>query len=440
MTIHSIYFLQANEVGAVAALLSELLQIPSSPNDQHHWVLANGFSTPYFVFSERRSAAKDEADDGCVCPPVKFELPLVVKSVHERLRAASLLCLDKAAVTDGVETQWVARMRKLLWLPARGCSIEGWAASDVLLRYLEDSHQIKVPEISESQWKQAMQENEHLAEIAAGTVAFQHRLSSLLSNNICVDEAALEGCSRRVADSRVFRIERFAIRQKDNLQLRDSLAFVDVSLSNRYSGSFTLQVPRGNYLTNVYRNVTVFAAQLIPLDLVLKESRRAIEVSHSVLQYKETIKEYYRAEIEAATAKNDTPFLEGLVSLFVLQPPAAVKLEKSDFREHPPAALMLASHFDTAVSSPGGADAGSGVAIALEVLRNVLHAPQVKLNRPLMLVLNGCEENILPGSHAFSTMHPWMRNQAGMFLNLEAAGSVLPNKSKLQVEYPQLTQ
>ena len=87
-------------------------------------------------------------------------------------------------------------------------------------------------------------------------------------------------------------------------------------------------------------------------------------------------------------------------------------------------AVMLSSHYDSVPESPGAADAGSGVASILEVLRAVkAGAP---LQNDLLILITDGEEEGLTGAAGFVRDHPDIAQRVGVVLNFEARGSSGP--------------
>ncbi|KAH8384740.1 hypothetical protein KR093_007130, partial [Drosophila rubida] len=82
--------------------------------------------------------------------------------------------------------------------------------------------------------------------------------------------------------------------------------------------------------------------------------------------------------------------------------------------------LLLNSHFDTVLTSPGASDDGFMVAVMLEVLRVMATTAQY-LEHPVVFLFNGDEEMGMQASHGFITQHKWARN-CKAFINLEGAG------------------
>lgn len=83
-------------------------------------------------------------------------------------------------------------------------------------------------------------------------------------------------------------------------------------------------------------------------------------------------------------------------------------------------ALLVNSHFDSGVSSPGAMDARSCNAVMLELIRSLSHAEN-PLHHPLIFLFNGAEESLQEGSHGFITQHAW-RSTIGSVLNFDAGG------------------
>lgn len=88
-------------------------------------------------------------------------------------------------------------------------------------------------------------------------------------------------------------------------------------------------------------------------------------------------------------------------------------------------ALMLLSHYDSnPFSSPGAADAGSGVVTILEGLR--VYLADNKPKNDLLVLISDAEELGLNGADIFVNQHPWA-SKVGLVLNFEARGSGGPS-------------
>jgi hypothetical protein len=85
-------------------------------------------------------------------------------------------------------------------------------------------------------------------------------------------------------------------------------------------------------------------------------------------------------------------------------------------------AIALVSHYDSAASSPGGADDGLGVAVSLEAARVLAGQP---LRHTLAVIVTDAEELGLMGAAAFST-DP-LAEQLGAYINIEAVGNGGPS-------------
>ncbi|KAH8384735.1 hypothetical protein KR093_007119, partial [Drosophila rubida] len=83
--------------------------------------------------------------------------------------------------------------------------------------------------------------------------------------------------------------------------------------------------------------------------------------------------------------------------------------------------LLVNSHFDTVLTSPGAGDDGFMVAVVLEVLR-VMATTKQHFEHPVVFLFNGDEEMGMQASHGFITQHKWARNCKAV-INLDAAGS-----------------
>ena len=83
-------------------------------------------------------------------------------------------------------------------------------------------------------------------------------------------------------------------------------------------------------------------------------------------------------------------------------------------------AVVLMSHYDSAVGSPGAADDAAGVAASLEVVR-ALQAEGLPRERDLVLVITDAEEQGLLGAQAY--FDAVQRPQIGAVINLETRGA-----------------
>lgn len=84
-------------------------------------------------------------------------------------------------------------------------------------------------------------------------------------------------------------------------------------------------------------------------------------------------------------------------------------------------AILLMSHYDSAVGSPGAADDAAGVAASLEAVRALI-AQDAPRRRDLIVLITDGEEQGLLGAVAFFQQHP-MRTRVGAVVNLETRGA-----------------
>ena len=96
-------------------------------------------------------------------------------------------------------------------------------------------------------------------------------------------------------------------------------------------------------------------------------------------------------------------------------------------------ALLLMSHYDDATySSPGAADASSGVATILEGVRAFLQKGTQPKNDIIILITDGEELGLL-GAKAFVDKHAWAQD-IGLVLNFEARGTAGPAYMLIETE------
>ncbi|KAJ3100878.1 hypothetical protein HDU97_001868 [Phlyctochytrium planicorne] len=83
--------------------------------------------------------------------------------------------------------------------------------------------------------------------------------------------------------------------------------------------------------------------------------------------------------------------------------------------------LLLNSHFDTQIVTPGACDDACAVAVMLEIAR-IVSLRQTPMRNSVILLFNGAEESLQDASHAFVTTSPLAANVRA-FLNLESMGN-----------------
>ncbi|KAL0954165.1 hypothetical protein HGRIS_005299 [Hohenbuehelia grisea] len=88
-------------------------------------------------------------------------------------------------------------------------------------------------------------------------------------------------------------------------------------------------------------------------------------------------------------------------------------------KEH---AVLVNSHLDSTLPSPGAADDAIAVGIMLECMRVLVQTPGWSPNHAIVFLFNNAEESLQDGSHMYSTQHPTASTVRAV-INLEAAGT-----------------
>ncbi|KAK7024849.1 peptide hydrolase [Favolaschia claudopus] len=88
-------------------------------------------------------------------------------------------------------------------------------------------------------------------------------------------------------------------------------------------------------------------------------------------------------------------------------------------KEH---ALLLNSHLDSTLPSPGAADDAISVGIMLDCIRVLVDTPAWSPAHAVIFLFNNAEESLQDASHLFSTQHP-IAHTVRAVINLEAAGT-----------------
>ncbi|KAI8985766.1 hypothetical protein BD414DRAFT_462425 [Trametes punicea] len=91
-------------------------------------------------------------------------------------------------------------------------------------------------------------------------------------------------------------------------------------------------------------------------------------------------------------------------------------------KEH---AVLVNSHVDSTLPSPGAADDALSVGVMLECIRVLVNTPAWEPKHAIIFLFNNAEESLQDGSHLFSTQHP-VANTVRAAINLEAAGTTGP--------------
>ncbi|KAI0676099.1 hypothetical protein C8Q78DRAFT_369024 [Trametes maxima] len=91
-------------------------------------------------------------------------------------------------------------------------------------------------------------------------------------------------------------------------------------------------------------------------------------------------------------------------------------------KEH---AVLVNSHVDSTLPSPGAADDALSVGVMLECIRVLVNTPGWEPKHAIVFLFNNAEESLQDGSHLFSTQHPVAKTVRAA-INLEAAGTTGP--------------
>ncbi|KAL5273662.1 hypothetical protein ACFFRR_000426 [Megaselia abdita] len=105
-------------------------------------------------------------------------------------------------------------------------------------------------------------------------------------------------------------------------------------------------------------------------------------------------------------------YYQDLTNIVIKVSPLNVKTEN---------ALLINSHYDSEIGSPGAGDAGIMIACMLETFRVIAKDDQ-PLDHTVIFLLNGSEENGLLAAHGFITSHKWAK-YAKALINLDSAGN-----------------
>ncbi|KAI0358143.1 hypothetical protein OH77DRAFT_1421438 [Trametes cingulata] len=91
-------------------------------------------------------------------------------------------------------------------------------------------------------------------------------------------------------------------------------------------------------------------------------------------------------------------------------------------KEH---SVVVNSHVDSTLPSPGAADDALSVGIMLDCIRVLINTPGWEPKYAIVFLFNNAEESLQDGSHLFSTQHPVAKTVRAA-INLEAAGTTGP--------------
>ncbi|KAF8972707.1 hypothetical protein BDZ97DRAFT_1649998 [Flammula alnicola] len=85
-------------------------------------------------------------------------------------------------------------------------------------------------------------------------------------------------------------------------------------------------------------------------------------------------------------------------------------------------AVLVNSHLDSTLPSPGAADDALSVGVMLDCMRVLVETPEWSPKHAIIFLFNHAEESLQDGSHLFSTQHP-IASTVRAVVNLEAAGT-----------------
>lgn len=88
-------------------------------------------------------------------------------------------------------------------------------------------------------------------------------------------------------------------------------------------------------------------------------------------------------------------------------------------------AVLINSHLDSTLPSPGAADDALAVGVMIECVRVLVNTPGWEPKHAVIFLFNNAEESLQDGSHLFSTQHP-IASTVRAVVNLEAAGTAGP--------------
>lgn len=88
-------------------------------------------------------------------------------------------------------------------------------------------------------------------------------------------------------------------------------------------------------------------------------------------------------------------------------------------KEH---AVLVNSHLDSTLPSPGASDDAISVGVMIECVRVLINTPDWEPTHAIIFLWNNAEESLQDGSHLYSTQHPTAKSVRAA-INLESAGT-----------------
>ncbi|QDZ25736.1 endoplasmic reticulum metallopeptidase [Chloropicon primus] len=154
-------------------------------------------------------------------------------------------------------------------------------------------------------------------------------------------------------------------------------------------------------------------SELKSIEQLAKRERPDLEVEIQV----QTTSGAYHLELFLTPVYLSYANLENL--LIRLRPKASSKASERT-------SLLVNAHFDSAIASPGAADCAACTAIAVEVARTIVGNKDIKIETPVIFLLNGGEETYMNAAHGFMIEHEWAQ-EVSHFINIESTGSYGPD-------------
>lgn len=317
----------------------------------------------------------------CVCgggvTTTEEMISSVLSDTHERIRNAMWICSSSTLAQSHAIPSWVTRIASIIGVAeGTGCTDpQQWISADIALRYLQQGFGVQVPRLTENQLSAQPELERELQTLAADTAA-----SALFMIQLGRLEPLCSAGEKRAADVLgcpvcTFPVDRVILtRRSSSASDVDDMVLMDFSASHNYTGHFVLNIANGGILTNVYQNLTTLATRVLSLPLALAPGENTESILSGYRAWKKRFHEWYMNQhlspLKLRSLDKRDPSVDD--DLAVISDASTIIPEAAGYPYAQRPAFVLASHFDTAVSSPGAADAGSGVAIILEITRNIL--------------------------------------------------------------------
>ncbi|OAE27479.1 hypothetical protein AXG93_3911s1620 [Marchantia polymorpha subsp. ruderalis] len=134
-------------------------------------------------------------------------------------------------------------------------------------------------------------------------------------------------------------------------------------------------------------------------------------VYSELMQIKESAHDYVDVEVEVFSPNPGLERMTGGVFfgkslVYTNLKHLVVRISPSDFMEAKENAILVSSHIDTVITSPGAGDCSSCVGVMLELVRALSHRAH-RFKHSVIFLFNTGEEEGLVGAHSFITQHPW---------------------------------